>query len=128
MADFSRQCGIPYRTLRDYAFARKRPGSDALVAMSQALGVSIDWLLLGDRARQPRRLTALEFALLSQTIEKTEQVAAKAGCRLTPREKAFCVATIYRIALPMRKVSQETVDQIVSSVGRASKAVGQEER
>ena len=128
MADFSRHCGIPYRTVRDYAFAGKRPGSDALVAMSRGLGVSIDWLLLGDRSRQPRRLTTLEFELLSQIIEKTEQVAAKREWRLTPHEKAFCVATIYRLALPTRKVREEIVDQIVSNVGVSLNAAGEEEK
>lgn len=120
MMEFSRQCGIPYRTLRDYAFSGKKPGSDALVAISGSLGVSIDWLLLGTNKVPDRRQTDLEISLLIQAIEKTERVVSKQKRPLSAHEKAYCIATVYRLTLPMRTVSQDVVDQVVSSIGQSN--------
>lgn len=44
---FSRRCGIPESSIRSYILNQKRPGADALLTISFATGVTIDWLVTG---------------------------------------------------------------------------------
>lgn len=49
---FSRESGIPYRTLQDYISGSRLPGADALQKIARR-GVDINWILLGDE-RSPK--------------------------------------------------------------------------
>jgi transcriptional regulator with XRE-family HTH domain len=52
---FAEIAGIGYRSLQQYLANNRKPGSDALVAISEHLGVSTYWLLTGkgDMYRRP---------------------------------------------------------------------------
>jgi transcriptional regulator with XRE-family HTH domain len=50
LASFARMSGIPYPSLRDYAYGRRKPGLAATVALLRFTGISADWLLLGQGA------------------------------------------------------------------------------
>lgn len=53
-AEMARKCGIPSRTLENY-FKGHKPGIDALIALSNGLGVDIDWLLGEDTKKKHMR-------------------------------------------------------------------------
>ncbi|HMW70064.1 MAG TPA: hypothetical protein PKD44_11595 [Nitrosomonas sp.] len=44
---FARRCGVPESSIRSYILNQKRPGTDALINISFATGVTIDWLVMG---------------------------------------------------------------------------------
>lgn len=43
----AKTCSLPQSTLEDYLAGKSLPGSAALLALSQGLGCSADWLLGG---------------------------------------------------------------------------------
>ncbi len=47
------QSALPYRSLQDYAAARRTPGADAIVAICTRLRVNPQWLLLGEGRMRP---------------------------------------------------------------------------
>jgi transcriptional regulator with XRE-family HTH domain len=46
-SELSRRSGLPYRSIQHYYLGNQKPGSDALIAIKRATGVSLDWLLTG---------------------------------------------------------------------------------
>ncbi|MNQ70043.1 Helix-turn-helix domain protein [compost metagenome] len=46
--DAAEICGIPYRSLQNYTLGLREPGAEALRTISSRLGVSSDWLLMGE--------------------------------------------------------------------------------
>ncbi|WP_156839891.1 helix-turn-helix domain-containing protein [Novosphingobium aquimarinum] len=46
LAAFSRQCGVPYRSLQDYVSGKSRPGFEQLMKFSNA-GLDVDFILTG---------------------------------------------------------------------------------
>ena len=47
LKDFSKESGIPYRTLYEYFNDERMPGGEVLLKIQSNLDVSIDWLLTG---------------------------------------------------------------------------------
>ncbi len=81
--DMAQKCGLPKSSLEGYMRLKdaKRPGIDALVAISDAMGVSIDWLVGRSDARQlgeeERRRIALGMFRLTVEILKDIEDAQK---------------------------------------------------
>lgn len=46
-AEFARQCGVPESSVRQWVDGTSLPSAEKLIAIANATGVSIDWLLLG---------------------------------------------------------------------------------
>lgn len=62
---FARRCGIPDSSLRDYIADRKKPGIDALIAITASTGVTVDWLATGKGIKYKRDLKHAEERLNS---------------------------------------------------------------
>lgn len=58
-------CGLPKSTLESYMRAKspKRPGLDALISISDGLGVSLDWLVGRSDENFSRNLTKKDYAI-----------------------------------------------------------------
>lgn len=44
---FARRCGVPESSIRAYISNKKKPGIDPLTAISEASGLTVDWLAKG---------------------------------------------------------------------------------
>ena len=78
------RCGMPKRSLENYMNVKdpQRPGVDALMAMADGLGVSIDWLVgRSDRPTEPGFTTedyavfchSVVFRLLGRILDAEEE-------------------------------------------------------
>ena len=47
LTEFARKSGIPYRTLQGYVADQIVPGGESLIKIHTELGVSMEWLLMG---------------------------------------------------------------------------------
>lgn len=73
---------IPYRSMQNYLRGEREPGAEALAAINEHLGISIDWLLTGEgtmyknappASQQQPALTPKERALLEMFKELSEK-------------------------------------------------------
>ncbi len=53
---FARRSGVPDTSLRNYISNQKKPGLDALTAISEASGITVDWLVKGKGIKYIRDL------------------------------------------------------------------------
>lgn len=53
---FARRSGVPDTSLRNYISNEKKPGLDALTAISEASGITVDWLAKGKGIKYIRDL------------------------------------------------------------------------
>lgn len=53
---FARRSGVPDTSLRNYISNKKKPGLDALAAISDATGITVDWLAKGKGIKYIRDL------------------------------------------------------------------------
>lgn len=44
-------CGLPKPTVEEYLYGKSLPGAESLVALSQGLSCTTDWLLFGEVAK-----------------------------------------------------------------------------
>jgi transcriptional regulator with XRE-family HTH domain len=60
---FSRRCGVADTSLRDYIGGKKKPGLDAITAISEYAGVTVDWLATGKGIKYTKDLKHAEERL-----------------------------------------------------------------
>ena len=58
---FALKTGISDTALRDFVNDRKRPGIDALISISEAAGVMLDWLALGVGVKYRKDALAMDW-------------------------------------------------------------------
>lgn len=105
-ASFSRLTGIPESSLRAYLKGTK-PGTDHLISIAQAKGVTIDWLATG---REPKLRADLVTAMkgvdrqrLQDTIAAIEEGLRVAQKRLSPDKHAELICLIYDADGPINR-------------------------
>ena len=81
--DMAQRCGVPKSSLEGYMRlkAAKRPGVDALVAIADAMGVSIDWLVDRSDSREVgeaerRRIAIAMFRFMVEILKDIEEAQA----------------------------------------------------
>ena len=81
--EMAQRCGVPKSSLEGYMRLKdaKRPGVDALVAIADAMGVSIDWLVGRSDAREVgeaerRRIAVAMFRLVVEVLKDIEATQA----------------------------------------------------
>ena len=83
---FARKAGLTESSVRQYLSGKTLPNSEALVAISVAAGVSVDWLLFGGQRRQAEGVAMAQshnFAMVPR-----HEIRASAGSGLVPVEDA----------------------------------------
>jgi transcriptional regulator with XRE-family HTH domain len=70
LASFARMSGIPFPSLRDYVYGRRKPGLAATVALLRFTGISADWLLLGQGAMYAHPLVSSDDNLLRGKVDR----------------------------------------------------------
>ncbi|MEK8020761.1 MAG: helix-turn-helix transcriptional regulator [Candidatus Parabeggiatoa sp.] len=68
LTEFAKQSKVPYRTLQGYIANEIIPGGESLVKIHAELGVSIDWLLTGQKEMYDKKATK-NVSTLVGTIE-----------------------------------------------------------
>lgn len=81
MTALSEGAGLPYNSVQNYAADRQMPGSEALIKIRQAAGISIDWLLTGEGDKfvdtsipAPRELTLQDYRELRVQFTNFDEV------------------------------------------------------
>lgn len=70
--------GISRHTLDNYLSVRERiPTADVAVKIAQALGVSVDYLVLGEEAPQDTAISGKELRVLVQTFKELSEYDRK---------------------------------------------------
>ncbi|SFK93139.1 Helix-turn-helix [Nitrosomonas aestuarii] len=87
---FSRRCGVPDTSLRDYISGKKKPGLDAITAISSFTGITVDWLATGRGIKYTRdlkyaeeRLRGAPPAVLPELPEELEPYRKRLDALLT---------------------------------------------
>lgn len=92
--------GIPRRTLETYISGAAEPKAAALARIADAVGVTVDWLLLLDsKGREPSGsyiVGGFDEQLLQEVIETLEEALQAEGLVLPPAKKAKLVILVYR--------------------------------
>lgn len=74
---FAKEAGISYSTLHNYLTDVSSPTLDNLIALSNATGVSIQWLATGEKEKHIERNSLVEvFEQAKATIEDISMIAA----------------------------------------------------
>ncbi|MCS4503857.1 helix-turn-helix domain-containing protein [Arhodomonas aquaeolei] len=117
------ETGIAQSLVRKYLSGASTPGTDKLVALAAATGVSVEWLATG---REPVRAVGQAAATSSEVdLERLEEVIAKTRAKfkerninLTPQAEARVICLIYdfyvRQGAPMDAASLENVIELAA--------------
>lgn len=113
--DFSEATGIPYPSLREYISGKKKPGMDALAAISSASGVSADWLLTGEgsKLRGPAASSDPDSETLCKTIEGLELLLKSMRRELSAEKKARIIVMLYRSFVAQHQVDPAMIREMI---------------
>jgi len=107
VAAFSRSTGVAESSLRAYLNRGIKPGMDHLAAISEAKGVTVDWLATG---REPRLRAdvikatgGLDKQRLQDAIAAVEEGLRAAQKRLSPDKHAELISLIYETEGPINR-------------------------
>lgn len=118
----AQKAAIPRRTLETYLAGRVEPKASRLVAIARAVGVSLDWLLVGAGPMRPVTATdqsvgTTEFGLregnssqlkpfvnhdedlLTAVVVAVEELLAEEGLSPRPQKKGQLIAALYELSL-----------------------------
>ncbi|GAB6054524.1 hypothetical protein JCM17960_33440 [Magnetospira thiophila] len=96
--------GVSLSQFKRYLSAESQPGLQAMVALSRALDVRLDWLALG---QGPLRTAGnspppLEESLMELVIVETERFLQRRQLHIDPARKGALLMAVYRLALRAR--------------------------
>ena len=111
---FSLKCGISDRIVRRYLAAEAEPTFSKLVAMSEAAGVSVQWLMTGE---EPNDVQVDKEALIG-AFEVVEWAIKEADLDLTTERKSQLLAAVYRLCLASneKKADRGVIIEMLRSV------------
>lgn len=113
--DFSEATGIPYPSLREYISGKKKPGMDALAAISSASGVSTDWLLTGEGSKFRGQAISSDpdSETLCKTIEGLELLLKSMRRELPAEKKARIIVMLYRSFVAQHQVDPAMIREMI---------------
>lgn len=118
-----RKTGIAESLIRKYMTGKSVPGTDKLILLARALGVSVTWLATGesdpvgsslDNLTQNPPAAGLDLDLLERVATITFEELENRDLELEPAAKARLVRVLYRhFASRKERPDQDTVSNII---------------
>jgi len=125
---FAKKCGVAESLLRNYLGGTSLPGMDKLIAMTEAAGVSIDWLATGEgpmrrdqveRAPEPYSEERIGWdpELMTEIIQKFEKALTDRKAYVSPVEKGKMYAKLYEFYRAKKvKIDADEVQRTIKLV------------
>lgn len=111
------ETGIAQSLVRKYLSGQSIPGTDKLVALAAATGVSVQWLATGEE-RQGDGSESVDLDTLEEVIAKTRAKFKERGISLSPPAEAKVIRLIYefytRQGEPMDEASLDNVIELAA--------------
>lgn len=120
---FARKAGVSDTFLRQCLAGRTEPTRTKLIAIAQAGGASVDWLVTGNGSQHNGNTAVsvgpaarLDRQLLETIIEITESVLVESDGALTPAKKAHLVTAVYDMYAGSERpsISRECIQKLVT--------------
>jgi predicted transcriptional regulator len=93
--ELARKAAIPNSTLAEYVHARRNPSLENIVRIIRNVGVSAEWLLLGEGKMMREEVSRVDIGILTEVIAMVEGDLNALGLAFSAENKARVVAMLY---------------------------------
>lgn len=101
IAAFSRSTGVPESSLRAYLTRGIKPGMDHAVAITDAKGVTVDWLATGRLPKLRADIEGIDNVRMQMAVSAVEEGLQKARKQVPPDRHAELISAAYDLTKRM---------------------------